>query len=188
MTFVTVPIEWFLIVLQYTIKFRSLIKGIKVYSIMKEDALKRIATGEPPFEGTWVFKLQSFMWRIRHRFLTEYTAKEVVDSYYSLLQSLTIRSEDQETTRFNFKNSEIRVAAGTIVIDEIWAINGNGKGVYAHKRKTPQHDWELVYRTGSILKEFDFIKKLDTAARAECLFVPMIENHSSHIAENTTIN
>lgn len=177
-------LEWLLITIQYTLKLKSLRKGVKVYAIMKEEQKRRREDNEPPFEGTWVFKLQRIWWGLKHTRLTGISAREVVLAYDSLVRRLTLLSEENRTEQFCYGGEKLRLSGSTVVINEKWAINIGLSGVYVHKKDKPDGDWELVYRTNWLMKDVGFVSPLLRALD----FTPKPKEHSFNLAVSTDIN
>lgn len=180
MKYFLIPLEWLLL----TIQFRH----YKAYEIVKKEQERRAKENEAPWDRPWTYKLKKCFWILYHKYVTDYWPKELVDSYYKLIHILACKSEDLDADHFKFNHHTIRLSGATIVIDEKWAINGGGKGIYVHKRVSKEADWDLVYRTDSVMKDTGFLKLLDTASRAECFLLPLVEEDSLDPAIPTTVN
>jgi hypothetical protein len=177
--------EWFLITLQHLIKLKSF-KAFKVYSLVKAEEKRRSEEGEPPFEDLWTIKIKAFVWRLIHYLKTNHKSSEVVGAYYTLLQKLAQLAEDYSCIEFMSCGFRLRLSGGTIVIAEKFAVNGSGLGVYVHKRETPDHKWELVYRTNWLINDIEFIGLMKLACRGDCFPCPV--QNALYTTVNTNVN
>lgn len=159
-------LEWLLTTIQY--------RSLKAYKMIKLEEKRREKESETPFEKTWFFRLQRLIWQVKHKRRCGYSAIEVATSYLDVIEVLSQKSETFQTDSFSCIGVELRLSGGTLVINEVWAINQYEGGIYVHKREGKDADWKAVYRTNWLMDDVDFIPLLLNAKRLACVAVPAL--------------
>jgi hypothetical protein len=178
--------EWFLCTIQY--------KSPRAYGVIKEGKRKGEANANVLFENSWFFKLQRIFWDRKHKRRFGYSEKEVTEAYYSLLETLALKSENTGCIDFVATltapvHVKTRLAGGTIVIDETWAINSSPTGIAVHWRGDALYEWTLVYRSGWLMVDGNFIGLLLALNRHAWLISPVLsKDDSSNAASKAAVD